>query len=106
MRRGQCPRLFLDPQQPLVGELVFTHESGVHVAALLRDSESYQAIDPALYEAARMDGAGWWAQFRIITIPLLQPSIVVVLVLAVTDAPRPGRRDASPGSRAPRRSAS
>ncbi|WP_447948923.1 carbohydrate ABC transporter permease [Microbacterium aurum] len=41
-----------------------------------------QAIDPALYEAARMDGAGWWAQFRIITIPLLQPSIVVVLVLA------------------------
>ena len=38
----------VDPQQPLVGELVFTHESGVHVAALLRDSESYQAIDPAL----------------------------------------------------------
>ncbi len=31
-----------------MGELVFTHESGVHVAALLRDSESYQAIDPAL----------------------------------------------------------
>ncbi|VTM13158.1 2-isopropylmalate synthase [Raoultella terrigena] len=38
----------IDPQQPLVGELVFTHESGVHVAALLRDRESYQAIDPAL----------------------------------------------------------
>ncbi|MFH2503857.1 homocitrate synthase [Klebsiella indica] len=38
----------IDPQQPLVGELVFTHESGVHVAALLRDSESYQSIDPAL----------------------------------------------------------
>jgi homocitrate synthase NifV len=36
------------PQQPLVGELVFTHESGVHVAALLRDSESYQAIAPSL----------------------------------------------------------
>ena len=38
----------IDPQQPLVGERVFTHESGVHVAALLRDSESYQSIDPAL----------------------------------------------------------
>lgn len=38
----------IDPQQPLVGDLVFTHESGVHVAALLRDSESYQSIDPAL----------------------------------------------------------
>ncbi|MDN2488043.1 homocitrate synthase [Kosakonia sacchari] len=38
----------IDPQQPLVGAQVFTHESGVHVAALLRDRESYQAIDPAL----------------------------------------------------------
>jgi hypothetical protein len=27
---------------------VFTHESGVHVAALLRDSESYQSIAPSL----------------------------------------------------------
>lgn len=38
----------IDPQQPLVGDRVFTHESGVHVAALLRDSESYQSIDPTL----------------------------------------------------------
>ncbi|XTZ40538.1 homocitrate synthase [Salmonella enterica] len=38
----------IDPQYPLVGEQVFTHESGIHVAALLQDRESYQAIDPAL----------------------------------------------------------
>lgn len=38
----------IDVQQPLVGERVFTHESGVHVAALLRDRDSYQGIDPAL----------------------------------------------------------
>lgn len=38
----------IDPQHPLVGEQVFTHESGLHVAALLRDRESYQGIDPAL----------------------------------------------------------
>ncbi|MBN3239804.1 homocitrate synthase [Pectobacterium versatile] len=38
----------IDKQQPLVGEQVFTHESGVHVAALLNDSFSYQGIDPAL----------------------------------------------------------
>lgn len=41
-----------------------------------------QAIDPALYEAARMDGANWWQQFRSITVPMLQPSLVVVVVLA------------------------
>lgn len=40
-----------------------------------------QSIDPALYEAARMDGASGWQQFRSITLPLLQPSIVVVVVL-------------------------
>ncbi|WP_318843111.1 sugar ABC transporter permease [Myceligenerans pegani] len=41
-----------------------------------------QSIDPTLYEAARMDGAGAWDQFRVITIPMLQPTIVVVVVLA------------------------
>lgn len=40
-----------------------------------------QAIDPLLYEAARMDGASRWKQFRAITLPLLQPSLVVVVVL-------------------------
>ncbi|KHN57106.1 homocitrate synthase [Dickeya fangzhongdai] len=38
----------IDVQQPLVGEQVFTHESGVHVAALLHDRDSYQGIDPHL----------------------------------------------------------
>lgn len=38
----------IDKQQPLVGEQVFTHESGVHVAALLQDSGSYQEIEPSL----------------------------------------------------------
>ncbi|MFC3395539.1 homocitrate synthase [Brenneria rubrifaciens] len=33
-------------RQPLVGERVFTHESGVHVASLLKDVESYQSIAP------------------------------------------------------------
>ncbi|MDX2103770.1 MAG: homocitrate synthase [Alphaproteobacteria bacterium] len=31
----------------IVGEAVFTHESGIHVAGLLRDPANYQAIDPA-----------------------------------------------------------
>lgn len=41
-----------------------------------------QGIDPSLYEAARMDGASRWRQFSGITLPLLQPSILVVMVLA------------------------
>lgn len=32
----------------IVGEHVFTHESGIHVAGLLKDQRTYQALDPHL----------------------------------------------------------
>ena len=41
-----------------------------------------QSIDPSVYEAARVDGASRWRQFFSLTFPLLQPSILVVVVLA------------------------
>ncbi|ACQ93941.1 homocitrate synthase [Tolumonas auensis DSM 9187] len=34
-------------QKPLVGEYVFTHESGMHVDGLLKDKNNYQGVDPA-----------------------------------------------------------
>lgn len=40
-----------------------------------------QSIDPTLYEAATTDGASGWQQFWGITIPLLRPSMLVVLIL-------------------------
>ena len=39
-------------------------------------------IDPTLYEAGAIDGAGGWHQFRYITLPLLKPIITLVLVLS------------------------
>jgi homocitrate synthase NifV len=33
----------------IVGSDVFTHESGIHVAALIREAETYQGLDPALF---------------------------------------------------------
>ncbi|MFI5338716.1 MAG: carbohydrate ABC transporter permease [Candidatus Methylomirabilales bacterium] len=41
-----------------------------------------QSIPPTLYEAAVIDGAGRWAGFRHVTLPLLMPSLMVVLVLS------------------------
>ncbi|MGE5252233.1 MAG: carbohydrate ABC transporter permease, partial [Bacteroidota bacterium] len=40
-----------------------------------------QDINPALYEAAALDGANSWQQFRKITLPLLRPIILLVVVL-------------------------
>ncbi|WP_344933502.1 carbohydrate ABC transporter permease, partial [Actinoplanes nipponensis] len=37
-------------------------------------------IDPELYEAADLDGAGWWQRFRHITVHLIKPEFYVVLV--------------------------
>ncbi|MDA9447115.1 homocitrate synthase [Bradyrhizobium arachidis] len=33
----------------IVGEHVFTHESGIHVAGLLKDQRTYQSLDPVLF---------------------------------------------------------
>ena len=40
-----------------------------------------QAIPQELYEAARIDGAGRWAQFRHVTLPALRPTLVFVTVI-------------------------
>jgi ABC-type sugar transport system permease subunit len=45
-----------------------------------------QTIDPALYDAAAMDGATSWQQLRRITLPLLQPVLLVALVFRTLDA--------------------
>jgi raffinose/stachyose/melibiose transport system permease protein len=42
-----------------------------------------QTIPKEYYEAARIDGAGAWARFRHVTIPMLMPAILVVTVLNV-----------------------
>jgi multiple sugar transport system permease protein len=41
-----------------------------------------QIIPTDLYEAARVDGASRWQQFREITLPLLRPVLLVVLMLS------------------------
>ena len=43
-----------------------------------------QTIHPDRYEAAKVDGAGWWRIFVSITMPLLTPfAIIIVLIVAV-----------------------
>lgn len=45
-----------------------------------------QTIDVALYEAARMDGAGAWRQFTHVTLPLLRPALIVAALFRALDA--------------------
>lgn len=42
-----------------------------------------QLIPRDLYEAAELDGAGWWRTFWHVTVPLLRPVLALVMVLSV-----------------------
>ena len=42
-----------------------------------------QAIPAELYEAARIDGASLWRQFRYVTLPMLSPILLMVSILTV-----------------------
>ena len=42
-----------------------------------------QTISPSYYEAANLDGASPWQQFRYVTLPLLTPIIAVVMTFSV-----------------------
>jgi len=39
-----------------------------------------QRVDPELYEAAELDGAGWFQRFRAITVSIIRPEIFVVVL--------------------------
>lgn len=49
-------------------------DSIIYIAAL-------SAVDPSLYEAATMDGAGKWQKIKYIDIPMLMPTACTLLIL-------------------------
>jgi putative aldouronate transport system permease protein len=53
-------------------------ESIIYLAAL-------SAVDPQLYEAAKMDGANRWKQLLNVTVPCLMPTIVILFILNMGD---------------------
>jgi ABC-type sugar transport system permease subunit len=79
------PEWLLDPVAawvPVVLADVWKHTPFVALLLLA----GLQGIDPELYQAARIDGASAWGQFRYITLPLLRPAILVTLIFRSLDA--------------------
>lgn len=79
---GSSPRWLRDPIWAVlvIGFMIIWKFSGYYALIFLA---GLQGIPRELYEAAALDGAGPFTQFRKITLPLLYPAFYTVLVLAV-----------------------
>lgn len=42
-----------------------------------------QSVPTELYDAAKVDGAGWWARFRSVTLPMISPVLFYNLIIAL-----------------------
>lgn len=96
---GLLWRFLFDSQAGIAGEISwFTRASTAWVPVILADVwktapfvallllAGLQGIDPAVYEAAAVDGAGPWRRLRNVTLPLLKPAILVALIFRTLDA--------------------
>ena len=66
--------------KPAVAILVFWRYLGFNVVLYLA---ALQTVPKDLYEAARLDGAGAWSQFRAITLPAVKPMMLFAVTLTV-----------------------
>ncbi len=79
----QLPAILVGPSLALVSIILYSiwvfsgYNSVIFLAGL-------GAIPFDLYEAAKVDGAGRWAAFRKITLPLLSPTTFFLIILSVT----------------------
>jgi ABC-type sugar transport system permease subunit len=83
---GLAPPLFLSaPSSALLSLVVFNvwQMLGYYVVLVVA---GLTQIPPAVYEAARVDGAGFWRQTVGITLPLLRRSTIFVVMIAVINA--------------------
>lgn len=72
------PAEFLEMIQELLNRItVVLWNSGVQILLFLT---GLQGISPSIYEAARVDAAGEWEQFWLITLPLMAPMILLTVV--------------------------
>ncbi|MBI5716140.1 MAG: sugar ABC transporter permease [Burkholderiales bacterium] len=69
-----------DTARPAIAFVVFWRYLGWNIVLYL---SALQVIDPALYEAAALDGASRWQQFRHITLPLVRPMMYFAITLTI-----------------------
>jgi multiple sugar transport system permease protein len=78
---GLAPVAWLsDPGNAMISAVIATVWQGTAFAMILLYA-ARRAVDPVLYEAAQIDGAGAWAQFVHVTLPQMRGALMVCAVI-------------------------
>lgn len=77
---SQPSNILSDPNYAMWGPIVANVWWGIPFFAITLLA-ALQAIPRDLYEAASIDGAGWFERFRSITLPFLAPTIAITVLL-------------------------
>jgi len=80
------PRWFQDPSWAIPGLITLALWTSVGGTRMIIFLAGLQGVPEELYDAAAIDGAGWWARFWRVTLPMLTPTIFFNLVLGIIGA--------------------
>jgi multiple sugar transport system permease protein len=75
----KIPFLF-NARWAIIGAIIANVWRGTGFSGLMQYA-ALKGINPQLYEAARIDGAGQWKIFSMVTLPLLKPMMLINVVL-------------------------
>jgi multiple sugar transport system permease protein len=78
------PPNWLQDQTLIYPSLAFIGLWGIG-AGVIVNLAGLRGIPTELYDAARIDGAGWWATLRNVTLPMMSPVIFYSLILGIVD---------------------
>jgi multiple sugar transport system permease protein len=79
------PSWLMQPQWTTLALLIVLLWGGVGYDMIIYLA-GLQGIPRDYYEASQLDGAGFWRQFRDITVPLLTPTIFFLLIIAIINS--------------------
>lgn len=79
---GKSPVKWLTDPKVAMGSVIFVTAWSLAGYYMVMFIAGIKSISETYYEAADIDGATFWQQFRYITLPLLKPTSLLVLVLS------------------------
>ncbi len=83
-----APGWFRDPDWAMAGLIIMAMWGAIGGNSMLIFLAGLQGVPQELYDAAEVDGAGGWAKFRHVTMPMLTPTIFFNMVLGIIGALR------------------